>query len=113
VEKELIDYRDLIRREFQNRKDANPKYSLRQYARDLGLLPMHLSYVLKNQRGLSKENALRIAYVLGFKTYGAQRFHFLVSAKSGRSKMERYLARHGLQKKLILKADKELRKRLI
>jgi hypothetical protein len=107
-----MDYRDLVKAEFLRRKASDPFYCLRRFAKDLSLEPMHVSYLLKHKRGLSKNNALHVASVLGLKGFAAQRFCFLVSAQSGRSKVERGLAKMGLQKKWIQEAKVELHRRL-
>ena len=107
-----MDYRDLIRAEFLKRRTKEPFYSLRQFAKELELSPMHLSYLLRGKRGLSKKNARRVAYRIGLITFAAQRFMFLASAQSGRSKGERHSARSGLQRKWIAEADKVLSHKL-
>jgi len=95
------DYREIIKTEFISRRSKDPFYSLRSFAKDLDLLPSHLSYIIRGKRGLSKDNALQVAYNLGLKTFAAQKFKFLVSAQSGRSIVERNLAKQGLKKKFI------------
>ena len=97
---EPVDYREIIKAEFLRRRAKDPFYSLRSFAKDLGLFPSHLSDVLKSKRGLSKNNAFDIASALGLKTFAAQKFRFMVSAQSGRSKIERTLAKQGLKKKI-------------
>ena len=48
-----MDYREIIKAEFYRRRINNPFYSLRSFAKDLGLTPMHLSYLFKGKRGLA------------------------------------------------------------
>jgi plasmid maintenance system antidote protein VapI len=107
-----MDYRDLIKAEFLKRRNADSFYSLRNFAKDLELKPSHLSYILRKEKGLSKDNAVRIARVLGLKTFEVQRFCFLVSAQSGRGYIERNLAKQGLNRKWIKEAEHKLLKRL-
>lgn len=97
----MMDYRDIIKAEFAERRAVQPFYSLRSFAKDLGLKHSHLSNLFRGKRGLSKNNALPIARALGLKTFAARRFELLVSAQSGRTKIERNLAKLGLQKKFI------------
>lgn len=93
----MVDYRDLIKSEFLSRRSKNQFYSLRKFAGDLGLTPMHLSYLFEHQRGLSKQKAAQVATALGLRGYTAKAFLFLVSEQSGRAKMERALAKNALQ----------------
>ena len=99
-----MNYHEIIKAEFLRRSMSDPFYSLRDFAKDLGLLPSHMSYVLKGERGISKDNALRVAFSLGLITFAARRFCFLVSAQSARSKVERNLAKQGLKRKWLREA---------
>jgi hypothetical protein len=56
-----LDYREIFKLELEKRRKLSPKYSLCDFAKDIGLLPSHLSYVLRKQRGLSRESAGHIA----------------------------------------------------
>jgi uncharacterized protein (TIGR02147 family) len=100
-----MDYRAIVKAEFLKRRNENPFYSLRTFAKELGIAPSHLSYLIRGERGLSKDNALQVARALGLKTFAAQKFKFLVSAQSGRSKVERNIAKQGLKKKFIKEAS--------
>jgi hypothetical protein len=94
----LPDYREVLRNELEKRKCLTPKYSMRDFAKDLGLFPSHLCYLLKNRKGLSKKSASRISGVLEYKNLLRRQFIFMVSAKSGRSKFERRLAKVALER---------------
>lgn len=94
-----MNYHQIIRSEFERRRKKDLFYSLRQFARDLDLTPMHLSYLLRGERGLSKHKALQVAYRLGIKGYMARSFQYLVVSQSGRSKSQRQLAKQALQRK--------------
>jgi uncharacterized protein (TIGR02147 family) len=65
VENEL-NPRLVLMEELEKRCRANPKYSLRGFARALGMSPSGLSLVLSGQRGFSKKAAEKIAAKLGF-----------------------------------------------
>lgn len=49
-----------------SRSAANHNYSLRAYARDLGVSPGFLSDILRGKKHLSQENAKSIFTTLGF-----------------------------------------------
>jgi plasmid maintenance system antidote protein VapI len=93
-----LDYKLMIKMEFLKRRGRQPFYSVRTFAKDLRLGPMHVSYLLKGQRGLSKHNAYQIGRALGLNPRQAEKFRFLVSAQSGRSLRERNLARQALKR---------------
>lgn len=63
MEKERLgkSYRIYLRDELLERKGKNPHYSLRAFARDLGISATVLSEVLSHKRHLSQKNFLRIA----------------------------------------------------
>jgi hypothetical protein len=58
-------YRDLLKRELESRCGRNPRYSLRAFAKDLGLSAPRLSHVLNGRFGLSRAAAEAIADKLG------------------------------------------------
>lgn len=60
----MTHYRTRLRRELLARQDRNSAYSLRAFARDLGLNPTSLSLVLAGKRRLARENALKVARAL-------------------------------------------------
>ncbi len=107
-----MDYREILKAEFNQRRKTDPFYSLRSFAKDLDVTHQHLSLILKGKRGLSKLKAEFIATHLGFKTHAIRRFGFLVASQSGRSIVERNLAIQGLKrykdKEFWQKAETEL-----
>ena len=107
-----MDYRELIKAEFHRRRISDPFYSLRTFAKDLGLSPIYVSYLLRFKRGLSKHNALPVAHAMGLNGSVARRFCLLVNAQSARTAAQRNVAKQGLQKKFIKEAESELIKRL-
>ncbi|MBI3295168.1 MAG: TIGR02147 family protein [Deltaproteobacteria bacterium] len=58
-------YRSWLHAELENRKTENPAYSLRAFARHLGLSPTSLSQVINGKRKLTVLSAERIAASLG------------------------------------------------
>jgi plasmid maintenance system antidote protein VapI len=57
----LKDYRVWLMDQFVQRRTRNPSYSLRAFARDLGVSPTSLSEVIAKKRDLSKKNILKIS----------------------------------------------------
>jgi transcriptional regulator with XRE-family HTH domain len=61
-----MNYREYLHRELSDRRGRNAAYSLRAFARDLGVSVTALSDVLAGKRDFSRRNALRIAEKLAF-----------------------------------------------
>jgi uncharacterized protein (TIGR02147 family) len=59
-------YRDWLLQEFASRKGRNSSYSIRAFAKSLGVGKTTLAAVLQGERHFSKITALRVAEVLGF-----------------------------------------------
>jgi uncharacterized protein (TIGR02147 family) len=60
-----FNYQDLIKTEFASRIAKNSHYSLRAFARDLGMTPQMLSAVVNKKKDLSVDSAVEIAGRLG------------------------------------------------
>lgn len=54
-----------LAQEYSRRRQVNPRYSQRAFARQIGLSPGELSEVLSGKRGLSLKSALRISKAMG------------------------------------------------
>ena len=89
----LNDYRVILKNEFEKKKSSSKDYSLRAYARDLGMSFAHLSEVLNYRSGLSRKSAGLIADKLGIKSDDKDFFCDLVSAQHARGKNEREQAK--------------------
>lgn len=98
---ENLGYVVILKRGYELRKARNPRYSLRKYAKDLELTPMHLSYILRGQRGLSRKKAEVISKVLRLSYADRKKFIWIVSALSARAFRERNLAQLGLRNSLL------------
>lgn len=98
---EKLSYVEPLNRYFLLRKKRDPKYSLRRFASELGLTPMHLSHILSGQRGLSRKKAEHVATVLKLSYKERRVFLLIVSALSARRGRERHLAQLGLRNYLI------------
>lgn len=92
------DFRDILRHEFKSRYQRNSRYSLRAFARDLGISEPRLSDLLKGRNGLSQISAQKIANRLGMNQAQSDFFWLLVVSKNSRSLMKRENARLKLKK---------------
>lgn len=63
----------VLNRLLQLRKRRNPSYSLRAFARDLGVSPTFLSAIFRDRRRLSLKTAKRFARTLGLSPFEANR----------------------------------------
>lgn len=78
-------YRDLIRSVFAERAKRNPRYSLRQFAKQSGLAISSLVEVLNGKKNLSQEKAHSIGRKLGFESAELDYFCTLVQLESAKS----------------------------
>jgi uncharacterized protein (TIGR02147 family) len=85
-------YRDYIEQEFAARTHRNPHYSLRAFARDLGVLPSKLSEILRHKCGLSGETAKAIAPLLRLDALETEYFIASAEAEHARSEKRKALA---------------------
>jgi uncharacterized protein (TIGR02147 family) len=84
-----VNYRRILKEHLDHRVASNPRYSLRAFARDLGISASRLSAVLKGQQGLSETSATNLANRLGMDARTAQQFILMVLAADSRSKRRR------------------------
>jgi uncharacterized protein (TIGR02147 family) len=96
--KDAITYQHFLFSEFEGRKSRNPGYSLRAFARDLGLAAPKLSEILRGKCGLSEASARRLVIKLGLTDNEAEVFINLVVLKHGRRSQEREAAKENLKK---------------
>ena len=87
--KEVFTYQHFLNSEFEGRKFRNPNYSLRAFARDVGLAAPKLSEILRGKCGLSEASAKRLAKKLTLSEKETIIFINQVVAAHGRSKVER------------------------
>lgn len=78
---ETMSYRTIIQEELNFRIRTNSSYSLRAFARDIGINPSQLSDVLKNKIGISSKKALIVANKLGLNQREAILFKSLVEVE--------------------------------
>lgn len=75
---EQSSYASILRDELARRTQANPRYSQRAFARDLGLSPGEVSEVLRGVRKLSLRSVLRIAKSLSLNEAETRHLGYLV-----------------------------------
>jgi len=92
-----VSYREILLDHFRRRKSRNSSYSLRAYARDIGLTPSHLSSILLEQYGLSEKKAFDVASKLKLNKYERDYFLDLVNRDHARSPAVRLHASKRLQ----------------
>ncbi len=78
------DFRHFLHRELELRQTANPLYSARTFAADLGLSPQMLSQILRGVNGISVQKALEISNKLTFEQNEKELFIALVESKHHR-----------------------------
>jgi uncharacterized protein (TIGR02147 family) len=84
------------------RVTQNSRYSLRAYARDLGLTVSQLSQVLNKKLGLSQQSARKVAGRLGLSKTDTERFYDSVVSLHSRRTLDRKTAEARLLKKHAL-----------
>lgn len=90
-------YHDLLSEEFAKRKSINGAYSLRSYARDLGISAPRLSQIMNKKQGLSIEAASSIVERLKLSQEQKLWFCSSVGALHARSSRERNEFRSKIQ----------------
>src|SRR4051812_32553988 len=86
-------YRDTLKNELERRARANLRYSLRAFARDLGMPPSRLSDVLNGVHGISPQRGETLAKKLKLDGLVREEFVASVIAAHGRSATQRSAAR--------------------
>ncbi len=92
------DYRETLKDEYAKRSSQNARYSLRAYARDLGMSHSRLNEVINYKRGISVEVASKIAQRLGYAPQEMELLITHVEAKHGRSAITKKLAQEKLER---------------
>lgn len=94
---------DFLKEEFARRQSKNPRYSLRSYARQLGLHPSTLSSVLLGKRLLSVKDAYTISEKVEFSP--KDRKQFFSSLIEEKKKFPRELSKELFDSQLILSEE--------
>ena len=81
--------RDFLEREFSRRQSRNSGYSMRAYARDLGISVGRLSEIFSGKQGISARSAESIALRMGLPPRERERFVDLAASCHSRNKVIR------------------------
>jgi uncharacterized protein (TIGR02147 family) len=90
-------YREILRSKLQEKTDRNRRYSLRAFAKDLGLSPALLSQVLGGKRGMSETMARDVASKLKLTAVQQAYFCDLVAADHAKSDTKKTQAQERLK----------------
>lgn len=93
-----VQYQDFLLDEFRNRRSRNPNYSLRAFARDLGMPASKLSQNLRGLCGISVAKAEVIADKIQLREDDRRLFLALVEAQHARSRVAKQQASAELAK---------------
>jgi uncharacterized protein (TIGR02147 family) len=93
-----VQYQDFLLEEFRNRRSRNPNYSLRAFARDLGMPASKLSQNLRGLCGISVAKAEGIADKIQLRDDDRRLFLALVESQHARSRVARQQAATALEK---------------
>lgn len=99
----------LLSSQMEMRKQKNASYSLRAFARDLGLSPSHLSEVLRGSEGLSEKKAEEVAKRLRLKQNDTRLLLDLILAEKGRTQVIRDRAKERIDKYQNLERKRRLK----
>lgn len=94
------DYRKYLLDLFNERKVRNARYSLRAFARDIGMSSSRLSEILRGKVGLSAQRAQQIGEKMGLGTEALDHFVSLVELEHARSDLEKKAAGEKVAKRL-------------
>ena len=89
---QINNYRDILKETLVERQKVNASYSLRAFAKSIGLSNSQLSRILNEKQGLSIEKAKHVAEKIGFNKKEEQVFCLMVQATDARSKKQRDIA---------------------
>ena len=90
--KSVKPYREVLQECLIKRLSGNPRYSLRAFARDIGVSPSQLSNVLNGKRGISPEKASRVFDTLPIGNEERQQALLQVKKEHARSSVAKRLA---------------------
>lgn len=92
-----LDFREFLRDELQRRSLRNSKYSLRAFARDIGMSISRLSETLSSKAGISMSTGQLIAQRLKMSDVEKEYFLNLIIAKHGRTSEARKKAQRRIK----------------
>jgi uncharacterized protein (TIGR02147 family) len=92
------DFREVLRWAYDERKERRKSYSIRAFARDLGIKDTTLGGVLRGRYGISAQTAKQFSLKLKFNKRQTEFFVALVESQHARTKIERESAKETLRK---------------
>lgn len=95
-------YRDILKTCLKRRLEVRPQYSLRAFARDIGVSPGALSSILKGRYGLSPEKARQVALRLNLNEAEQRSFQILVESEYSRNPILRKSAKAKLKEGIFI-----------
>lgn len=93
-------FSEFLQQNLASRTGRNSSYSLRSFARDLGVSPGHVSLWLNEKKGVSIRTVKSIASKLGLTAAETEHLVLLAEAQSARSAVKKRIAQNELQKKI-------------
>lgn len=90
-------YQNILEVLLEERRKRNPSYSLRAFARDLGVSGSRLSEILNGKQGLSLKYARKFSDILQFDEDESEYFCNLVVSSHSRRKLDRESAKRKIQ----------------
>jgi uncharacterized protein (TIGR02147 family) len=90
-------YKDFLEREYEMRQRRNSAYSLRAFARDLGMQPSKLSEVFHGIRGLSRKTGEKIVKKMKLSPHECSVFLNLIDFHQNRSRVLKRRAEENLR----------------
>lgn len=101
-------FRSLLQKELERRQGKNPSYSLRSFARDIGLSPSRLSEIVNARQRLSMKSAQEVSQRLGLCQRDQQLFCLSAAyelTKDADQKQQILAEMSALQRKALLAED--------
>lgn len=96
-----ITFEKILNTSFEKRLKKNPSYSLRAFARDIGVTSSNLSKAMNGQRGFAKDTLQTMSIRLGLNTEETQLFKSLCESKFAKSKKAKQEAAEKLKQALL------------
>lgn len=90
-------YQEFVELELSRRKAKNPAYSLRSFAKALGITASHLSAVLKGKKDLSKATAIKFAECMKLNQNETELFLWMVKANTSKSILDQKKAQEKIE----------------
>lgn len=93
-----VSYRRLLKSAYLERREKNRTYSLRAFARQLGLSPAFISYVFQEKRHLSPQLAVKVAKKLNWNEQEQKYFLSLIEFENPKTNLSQEVAIEQIRK---------------